>query len=151
MRYTTIGSLISKARKEKKGVTLRKLSNGICSVQMLYQIEKDELESDLLMTDILLQRLGKSPDKLECILQADMYKMVRVRDLLEKSILKGKRALAEYILERYPARTNVDQMYRYRMRASLFYHIDKDYDKVLQNLQCAVYMTLPNFNNIMRH
>ncbi len=54
MSYTTIGSLIEQARREKRGMTREKLSDGICSSQMLYQIEKDQCESDPLMTDILL-------------------------------------------------------------------------------------------------
>lgn len=145
MRYTTIGSLIRQSRKEREGITCQMLSNGLCSRQMFYQIEKDQFESDPLMTDILLQRLGKSPDKFERMLQANMYRMVRVRDVLEEAILKGKKAVAERILEHYPEQTNVDKMYRYRMRASLLYHIDKDYEKALDNLQFAVQVTLPGF------
>ena len=89
MRYITIGNLLVQMRREKKGITRKKLSDGLCSAQMLYQIEKDQFETDPLMIDMLLQRLGKSPDKLERILQADMYRMVRVRDLLEKTIYNG--------------------------------------------------------------
>ncbi len=145
MSYTTIGSLIEQARREKRGMTREKLSDGICSSQMLYQIEKDQCESDPLMTDILLQRAGKAPDKLERVLKSEMYRMVRMRALLEKVILKKKRGLSEKILANYPERTNVDQMYRYRMKASMYYHIDKDYDKALKNLRLAVDKTLSNF------
>lgn len=63
MGYTTIGSLIEQGRKERGGMTREQLANGICSPQMLYMIEKDQSESDTLLTDMLLQRLGKSPDK----------------------------------------------------------------------------------------
>lgn len=145
MGYTTIGSLIEQGRKERGGMTREQLANGICSPQMLYMIEKDQSESDILLTDMLLQRLGKSPDKLERILKSEMYRMIRIRNLLEKAILKHKKVLAEYILANYPARTNVDKMYRYRMKASIYYHIDKDYDKALENLKLAVNMTLPDF------
>ena len=147
MGYTTIGSLINQTRKEKKGITRQKLADGLCSAQMLYQIENDQYESDPLLTDILLQRLGKSPDKFERMLQTEMYRMVRVRDLLEKSILKGKKILAEQILKTYPLRTNVDKMFQYRMKAFLLYHIDKDYDKALENLYAAIHTTLPNFTH----
>ncbi len=146
MKYITIGMLIKETRKAHKNMTSQKLSRGICSVQMLYQIEKDQCDTDLLMTDMLLQRLGKSPDKLERILQNDMYHMVRVRELLKKAILKGKRALAEQILTRYPSRTNVDKMYQQRMKACLLYYIDKDYDAAFGCLQAAVHMTLPGFS-----
>ena len=146
MKCITIGMLIKETRKAHKNMTSQKLSRGICSVQMLYQIEKDQCDTDLLMTDMLLQRLGKSPDKLERILQNDMYHMVRVRELLKKAILKGKRALAEQILTRYPSRTNVDKMYQQRMKACLLYYIDKDHDAAFSCLQAAVHMTLPGFS-----
>ncbi len=146
MKYITIGMLIKETRKAHKNMTSQKLSRGICSVQMLYQIEKDQCDTDLLMTDMLLQRLGKSPDKLERILQNDMYHMVRVRELLKKAILKGKRALAEQVLTRYPSRTNVDKMYQQRMKACLLYYIDKDHDAAFSCLQAAVHTTLPGFS-----
>ena len=146
MKYITIGMLIKETRKAHKNMTSQKLSRGICSVQMLYQIEKDQCDTDLLMTDMLLQRLGKSPDKLERILQNDMYHMVRVRELLKKTILKGKRTLAEQILTRYPSRTNVDKMYQQRMKACLLYYIDKDHDAAFSCLQAAVHTTLPGFS-----
>ena len=145
MSYTTIGSIIEQARKEKKYITRKKLSAGICSPQMLYQIEKNLCESDPLMTDILLQRAGKTPDKLERMLKSEMYRLVRIRSLLENAILKRKRELSMQILTNYPNRTNVDQMYQYRMKASIYYHIDKNYEKTLKYLKQAINKTLPNF------
>lgn len=145
MNTITIGSLIEKLRIEEKNISRKKLADGICSEQMLYDIEKDRRESDPLIIDILLQRLGKSPDKLERILQSEMYYMVRLRDLLEKAILKRKRKLSVYILEQYPPKTNADKMYRKRMHACLLHHIDHDYAGARQNLQDAISLTLPNF------
>lgn len=146
MSYTTIGKLIEQARREKRGMTREKLSKGICSPQMLYQIEKDQCDADVLMVDLLLQRAGKAPNKLERVLKSEMYHMVRIRDLLQRAILKNKRDLSMKILAAYPDRTNVDQMYRYRMKASIHYHIDRDYDRALENLSLAVNMTLPGFS-----
>ena len=146
MELVTIGSLIKQLRKEKMGISRKKLADGLCSAQMIYEIERDQYESDPLMIDVLLQRMGKSPDKLERVLQSEMYYIIRMRDLLEKAILKGKKALAESILETYPLKTNLDKMYQYRMKASLFYHIDKDYDKALENLLVAIHITLPEFS-----
>lgn len=145
MSYTTIGKLIEQARREKRGMTREKLSKGICSPQMLYQIEKDQCDADVLMVDLLLQRAGKAPNKLERVLKSEMYHMVRIRDLLQRAILKNKRDLSMKILAAYPDRTNVDQMYRYRMKANIHYHIDRDYDRALENLSLAVNMTLPGF------
>lgn len=96
MSYTTIGKLIEQARREKRGMTREKLSKGICSPQMLYQIEKDQCDADVLMVDLLLQRAGKAPNKLERVLKSEMYHMVRIRDLLQRAILKNKRDLSKF-------------------------------------------------------
>ena len=145
MNTITIGSLIEKIRVEEKKISRKKLAEGICSEQMLYDIEKDRRESDPLIIDILLQRLGKSPNKLERILPSKMYYMIRFRDLLEKAILKGKKKLSDDILKQYPNQTSVDQMYRYRMQACLLHRINHDLEGAKHNLQSAISLTLPDF------
>lgn len=145
MEFVTIGSMIQSMRAEKNTITRKKLAHGLCSEQTLFGIEAGHGEADILLLDILMQRLGKSPDKFEMILNTEMYNMVRLRDLWEKSILRGKRMLAERILQEYPSRTNVDQMYRHRMRASMLYHMDKNPADALRYLQDAVSITLPGF------
>lgn len=145
MNTITIGSLMEKIRVEEKKISRKKLAEGICSEQMLYDIEKDRQESDPLIIDILLQRLGKSPNKLERILPSKMYYMIRFRDLLEKAILKGKKKLSDDILKQYPNQTSVDQMYRYRMQACLLHRINHDLEGAKHNLQSAISLTLPDF------
>ncbi|MDE6054685.1 MAG: helix-turn-helix domain-containing protein, partial [Lachnospiraceae bacterium] len=144
MHYTTVGSLIKKIRTDKK-ITRKNLAYGICSEHTLGEIEADKYVTDILMIDILLQRLGKSPDKFEMVLSKEVYQMVKIRDLIEKMILQGKRDLAEKMLHRYPLRTNIDKMYQYRMRASLLYYIDKNFQEAADSLKRAILITLPDF------
>ena len=94
MACTTVGILIQQIRREKK-ITGSKLAYGICSKQVLKDIEADQNEADILMLDILMQRMGQSPDKFEMILRRDAYYMIRLRDLIEETIYRGKRTLAE--------------------------------------------------------
>ncbi len=145
MACTTVGILIQQIRREKK-ITGSKLAYGICSKQVLKDIEADQNEADILMLDILMQRMGQSPDKFEMILRRDAYHMIRLRDLIEETIYRGKRTLAEKLLHSYPARTSVDQMYHYRMKASLIYHTGGDCNEVEKNLQKAIAVTLPKFS-----
>lgn len=67
MGVLTIGNLIETLRAEKC-ISRKALAEGLCSEQMLYDIETDRRESDPLIVDILLQCLGRSPDKLERVL-----------------------------------------------------------------------------------
>lgn len=111
MHVITVGSIIERARKEQKAISQKTLIQGICSIQTLYAIETNQYKTDILLVDILLQRLGKSPDKLEIILSQEAYQLVRQRDLIEEAILRGRKALAAAALEAYPAQNNVNQMY----------------------------------------
>lgn len=144
MGYITVGGLIEKIRIEKS-ITRKRLVQGICSEQTLYEIENDKINADVFMLDLLLQRLGKSPDKLEMILTSEAYRTVRMRDLLEEAILRGKRNLAEALLQKYPCRTKTDQMYIYRMRAGIWYRINHNYINAAKYLQKAIDLTLPEF------
>ena len=58
MSSTAIGAIIKKIRQEKE-ISLKELSMGIFSPQMLKKIENDETDVDIFTMEILLQRLRK--------------------------------------------------------------------------------------------
>lgn len=58
-----IGTIIRELR-EEQNISREKLCAGICTAQTLKMMERNECEADKYTFDILLQRLGKSPDKL---------------------------------------------------------------------------------------
>lgn len=146
MHVITVGSIIERARKEQKAISQKTLIQGICSIQTLYAIETNQYKTDILLVDILLQRLGKSPDKLEIILSQEAYQLVRQRDLIEEAILRGRKALAAAALEAYPAQNNVNQMYQKRMQACLSYRIDNDHGQAAELMRHAIELTLPDFS-----
>ncbi len=145
MEFKTIGNLIKEIRTAKK-ITRKELSYGICSEHTLQKLETDSYAADGLMLDILLQRLGQSPDKFEMILNSNLFDMVRLRDLIMEAICRGKRELAELLLQHYPSRTNVDEMYLYRMKAFLVYRMDGNCTLAAQHLRKATATTLPDYS-----
>lgn len=146
MYFITIGSVIERARKEHKTIPRRSLIQGICTEQTLYAIETNQYKTDILMADILLQRLGKSPDKLEIVLSQEAYRLIRLRDLIEEAILRGRKKLAITALETYPVPNSVSQMYQKRMQACLLYRIDKDHEQAAELMRHAIELTLPGFS-----
>lgn len=58
MEFVTIGSIIQSMRAEKNTITRKKLAHGLCSEQTLFGIEAGQFETDVLLLDILMQRLG---------------------------------------------------------------------------------------------
>lgn len=145
MEFKTIGNLIKKIRTAKK-ITRKELSYGICSEHTLQKLETDSYAADGLMLDILLQRLGQSPDKFEMILNSSLFNMVRLRDLIAEAICRGKRELAEQLLQHYPSHTHVDEMYRHRMKAFFVYRMDGNCTLAAQHLQQAAATTLPDYS-----
>ncbi len=152
MHFITIGSVIAHARINQNKIPRKDLIRGICTEQTLYALEENQYKTDTLMIDILLQRLGISPDKLEIVLSQEAYQLVRLRDLIEKAILRGRKELALSALAAHPAQNSVSQMYHKRMQACLSYRIDKDYELAAALLGQAVELTMPGFSyEVMEH
>lgn len=152
MHFITIGSVIAHARINQNKIPRKDLIRGICTEQTLYALEENQYKTDTLMIDILLQRLGISPDKLEIVLSQEAYQLVRLRDLIEKAILRGRKELALSALAAHPAQNSVSQMYHKRMQACLSYRIDKDPDHAAALLGQAVELTIPGFSyEVMEH
>lgn len=156
MGNEAIGTMLGMLR-AKKGYPRGKLCRGLCTSQMLIKIEKGTCEVDKFLLDMLLQRLGKSPDKLEMILSEDEYKRVRLIDEIEESIWKGEREKALSLLAEYEAgfvkETNVQKMFKLRTRAYISRRIDRDMKAAETYLLQAVQLTLPGINteNMMNY
>lgn len=144
-----IGKLIGIERK-RRGVTQKQLALGIFTSQMLYKLETNGSESDKLQVDILLQRLGRSPDKLEIFMPMAEYQKIRARDLIEELILKKKISKVEYLLEKYKEyygeNNNVHMMYYNRSKAYLILRTDGDLDEALKYIVNAIDWTLEGWN-----
>lgn len=146
MSNTTIGGIIEKLRVEKN-YTRRKLSQGLCSTQMLIKIENNKSDVDKFMSDILLQRLGKSPDKLELLISEEEYRKLYMRDEIEELIWKRKKEEAEALLLEYEnsyAKDNtVQKMFVLRTKAYLCQELEGDSARAEAYMRQAVELTLP--------
>lgn len=146
MSNTTIGGIIEKLRVEKN-YTRRKLSQGLCSTQMLIKIENNKSDVDKFMSDILLQRLGKSPDKLEILISEEEYRKLYMRDEIEELIWKRKKEEAEALLLEYEnsyAKDNtVQKMFVLRTKAYLCQELEGDSARAEAYMRQAVELTLP--------
>lgn len=141
----TIGELIGSERVQA-GVSEAVLIEGIGSREMLRKLERNQTQSDKLLCDVLLQRLGKSPDKLEYILNWQEYRLECIRDCFEECVFKKNRKWAERILclyeQKVPA-SNVHRMYIYRCQGMLAYWLDGDLEQAEQCFTQAIEATLP--------
>lgn len=152
----TVGEIIWELR-EEQNIARGKLCRGLCTSQMLSLIEQDKCETDQYTLDILLQRLGKSPNKLELILPTEEYRCMRIRDLIEEMCWKKKKEKALYLLDgyirRFPKETPVQRMYELRVRAYVSRRLDGDAAAAEGFLRRAIDATLPGVTakNLMKY
>ncbi len=78
MREISTGKLIQSTR-EAQRLTSAELIDGICSRRTLMRLETGQTDCDMLLFAVLLQRLGKSPDKLEYIFSWEEYRKECIR------------------------------------------------------------------------
>ena len=146
MSNITLGKIIEKLRIEKN-YSRRQLCQGLCSTQTLIKIETDQSDVDKFLADILLQRLGKSSDKLEIILSDEEYSKIYARDEIEELIWKKDRDKAEAILHEYEALyakdSKVHKMFVLRTRAYMSQLLDEDWNQAESYIRQAIEMTLP--------
>ena len=89
MSEWSFGQLIANERKKQK-VSGEILTQGIGTKQGLHKIDIGQMQCDKLFGDIVLQRLGRSPDKLEYILSWNEYRLECIRTWLEECVYKRK-------------------------------------------------------------
>lgn len=149
MGQLTVGQLILRERK-KLGVSAAALMRGIGTDQKLYDLESGQ-PADKQLVDILLQRLGKSPDKLEYILNWKEYRFECVRDWFEECVFRKNKKWAQRAFALYEQKASrlgaIGQMYLYRARAMTAYWIDRDLPEAERCLTMALDATFPRWRN----
>ena len=139
---------LSKIR-EQRQISRERLREGVCTGKELARFEEGEQELDKEAFDILLQRLGISPDKIEVIFQQDGYKRSDALVRFEECISQGNGEEALSILEQYitpEAKSNtVWNMYHNRCHAMYKRYINQDYKEAEQYVLCALEITLPRW------
>lgn len=148
--------LLKKIRKEKK-VAQEALSKGICSPQQISKLEQGKVVPDFFLLEILLQRLGKTPDKLEVVLSGDEFDEIMARDDIIDHLRCGRIEEAEKGLELFrhamesgfegePA-SIVRRMNGYRIQG-IFALETENYPEAEKNLCLAAEMSMGKISEI---
>ena len=110
-RLEEIHLLIGAIRKDKH-ISQAALGKGICSAQQISKIEKGETLPDFFLTEVLIQRLGKSLDKFEIVLSLEEYEEIEMRDDIADDLRWGRLEKAEERLEKFCRDAGADQPIR---------------------------------------
>lgn len=95
-----MGKFIGESR-SYEGVTLHQLAEGLCTSAYLNQIENGHREAGKLLTDALLQRLGKSVDLFELILNWKEFQSWQMRQNISCSMAQGDYQRAGNLIDAY--------------------------------------------------
>lgn len=146
MRDKNSGKMIFTLRSHYK-ISMEKLAKGICSITSLSRFESCERIPDKLLLDALLQRLGKSSDKLEAIMTVADYKLFVHREKIEECIILGdyktaKDLLGEYA-KKHKAKEPVHMQYILKIKAILSELEEKDIEKSKRYIEEAIRVSMP--------
>ena len=114
MNVNTIGEILRFYR-EKYNLKQSDVCAGICSVPTLSKIENGSKETDSLILETLLERIGKEVLQFEMILNDYDYSLWELRRQIETEMEHGRKDIARQLLQEYekkmPQDDNVHSQY----------------------------------------
>lgn len=125
----------------------KKLADGICSAAAVQRLESGSRVPDFFTLERIIERLGRSVNKLELLQDETAYELYYRREILEKHIEDGEYEQAEAAIEEYKAldaaKEALHRQYLYKIQAVLAENRDKDYVRAKELLENALRETLP--------
>ena len=152
------GKLIEYERMVKK-ISLNKLTKGVCSPTTLHRLEYGKRIPCLFIMERILERLGKSINKVEFLYYESDYDICYLRELIEDNIEKKEYKEAYRGLEYYQnlisdlkldkMQTNIHYQYLEKIAAVLFIQEEKHVE-ARQLLVKAIERTIPEFTKFLK-
>lgn len=148
----SITAIIIYKLRAKMEVTQGQLCSGLCSDKTMSRVEFGERIPDKFLLDGLLQRLGKSPDKIETILTKKDYYLFEKREEIEQALREGDFPLVKNLLKAYQELKEVKdavgtlhQQYVLKIQVILDVEEHKDSHCILCSIQEALELTIIGF------
>lgn len=150
MYMEPIGKVIFALRCEKK-ISQKKLARGIISVAELSRIENGSKEANGIVLEALLQRLGKSMDRLEYMASSEEYHEICLQEMICQALVCEKYQLVETLLTEYENCVEKEnalcQQFVTQIRAITWYLEKKDIQQCRFQLNQALEITYAGWQN----
>lgn len=149
MNKNMFGNMVNYERTKKK-ISLQDLADGISSASALQRLENGERIPDFFVLERIIERLGRSINKIEFLYSETAYELYFLRVLIEKYIdemdyIEAKNALAYY--ESLPAaREPLHCQFIYKCKAIIFCEKEKNHEKAMEYFAKALQQTVPDFS-----
>lgn len=158
MEQALLGKLIEYER-SVKNISLNKLARGICSVTTLHRLEYGERIPCFFIIERLLERLGKSVNKIEFLYYEIDYEIYYLRELMESKIEKKEYKEAEECWKFYQIfindlkldkmQKNIHQQYLEKIKAVLL-SLDGRHEDARKLFVKAFKKTIPEFCDFLK-
>jgi transcriptional regulator with XRE-family HTH domain len=119
---------------------------------MLSKLVKGSCVADPRFLKIIIQRLGKSPNKMEYIVSKDFLDSVKEQNEFDECIDCRDREKSKKLLEKIETNNsftdykNIKKMYNCRNNAAFEYYINNNIEMALSLIKEAINITLPGFS-----
>lgn len=148
MDRRTIGRLVNYERNKRK-ISAQKLTQGICSLSALQRLESGERLPDFFVLERIIERLGKSVNKIEFLYNEQAYEIYYLREIIEeylekKSYDEAEDALAYYMC-RPEAKETLHRQYIYKIQAVILSERSQNHEVAKELIQNALEQTVPGF------
>lgn len=141
-----IGDIIIKLRDET-GYSQEQLCAGLCLGSTMARIEANSLTPEHFLLDRLFGRLGKSTERLEYILPAEVYELYELRYRIQAAIVYQNFEEAEELLQEYEkkkqAKKELHRQFIEQERAQIAWMRSENTETVLEYLNCSIGQTMP--------
>lgn len=134
MKLNTIGEIL-KFYREKYNLKQSDVCAGICSVPTLSKIENGSKETDSLILETLLERIGKEVLQFEMILNDYDYSLWELRRQIETEMEHGWKDIARQLLQEYEKKMPQDD--NVHSQFVLYHRILLEDDKQIED-RCAM-------------
>ena len=148
MKLNTIGIALSYYR-EKYGLSMAQVCEGICSPATMFRIEEGFREVDSLVSGTLLSRIGKQVLEFELLLNEKDYNLFRLRKDIHRNLEEKNLDTAEKLLQSYqsvmPKKQVLHEQYYLWGKAELLQKRGASKEEIKAVLDAAVLLTKPFF------
>ncbi|MBP5185406.1 MAG: helix-turn-helix transcriptional regulator [Lachnospiraceae bacterium] len=133
-------------------VSLRQLSKGLCSKSAINNIVTGGNAADPRLLKLLLQRVGKSQNKLEFVATKEFIDIARAQSEFDDCIDSRNSTKASELLRKLETiycdgeSVSAVKMYNLRNNAAYRYYINNDVNGALELIQKAIAITVPQIN-----
>lgn len=140
-----IGQYIGQVR-VYKGISLELLSKGLCTPAYLCRVESGERETDKLLTDALLQRLGSPTELFWRLLDQDEFQQWQKRQGILVCLRQGDVASAQAEIAAYHAKTLLEQQFLQIIKINLRALQKAQAAELRERTLSALRLTRPDFD-----